>query len=365
MKKIKVLVADDSIIYRSQIKQALDLIPLVEEVITVANGKLALNKLAQHSIDLIILDLEMPELDGLQTLKELKRLNYQSKVIMFSGATKRAAEMTMEALSLGASHFISKPSGEHEEVTLNPTEKIKGALEPNINALFKAENKSFFEPPKNVATYPNIIWDLLSPQAVVIGSSTGGPTLLEQIFSQLRGSLNCPIFIAQHMPPVFTAALAERLTRLSGFSVTEAKDGMIAEKDKVYIAPGDFHMVLKGSPNRVEIVLNQDEKIHSVRPAVDPLFFSAASIFKNRCLGFVLTGMGYDGRDGAVEIKKNAGAVVIQAEATCVVYGMPGAVASMKAYDKIATPDQIVQILKEKVVAADGFHTSTNLKVGG
>lgn len=160
---------------------------------------------------------------------------------------------------------------------------------------------------------------------------------------------NCPIVIAQHMPPIFTATLAERLSRLSGIPASEAKNGGQLEKNHIYIAPGDYHLQLEGTMDDTKMVLNQGPQINSVRPAVDPLFSSAAAIFRDKCLGFILTGMGADGKSGAEDVKKRGGAIVIQSQESCVVFGMPGAVFASGAFDRIASPDEIIKIFHDKV----------------
>ncbi len=355
MQKIKILIADDSIVYRSQIRAALNEIPHIEVIGASSNGKLALERMSQIQVDLLILDLEMPEMDGLQMLTEMKKLNLKCKVLVFSSVSKRGASITMDALRLGASDFIPKPNALDDAVGLSadlqPSAKIRSLIEPKIQALFPNLQGSIpttLTPPNAVGIYPKIIWDLLSPRIIVIGSSTGGPTVLEKIFTGLNGPLNCPIVIAQHMPPIFTATLAERLSRCCGIPAMEAVHGMSLEKNCIYLAPGDYHLKLQGTQTQTTLVLDQGPQINSVRPAVDPLFASAASIYKEKCLGIVLTGMGADGKVGAEEIKKCGGAVVIQSEATCVVFGMPGAVFAVGAFDRISTPDEIIQILNEK-----------------
>ncbi len=377
MDKIKVLIADDSVVYRSQIKMALSNLAWVEVTGVAANGKLALDRMQQAPVDLLILDLEMPEMDGIQTLKELAARNMKCKVLVFSSSSKRGAEITFEALRLGASDFIAKPGAEDGSahatdvavLSSNPSLKIQSLLEPKMAALFPLVLKTTAakpEAPKAGATgskYPNIIWELFNPQVIVIGSSTGGPTVLETIFSKLQGPLKIPILITQHMPPVFTAALAERLQRTNGIPTVEATHGMPLEPNKIYIAPGNFHMKLMGSKDRTSIILNQEPLINSVRPAVDPLFEDAARIFKERCLAFVLTGMGADGKVGAEKVKENGGGVIIQNEASCVVFGMPGAVMASGAYDKVFTPAEITQILQEK--AGSGINFTKKTMAGG
>lgn len=367
MNKIKTLVVDDSVVYRSQIRTALEEISQIELVRTASNGRLALERLKQESVDLLILDLEMPEMDGLQTLKEIKEHGYQqTKVLVFSSASKRGADITMEALSLGASDFIPKPGPTIAEETtheiVNPSEKIKLALEPRIKALFPKEFMETVVPPRvhhGIKAEPlSVNWKNFVPQILVIGSSTGGPTVLEKIFSEVKSALHCPVVIVQHMPPVFTTQLAERLQRFSGIIAHEVKHEMLLENNNIYVAPGNYHTRIVTDGDKVKFHLDQGPLINSVRPAVDPLFESAAAIYQNACMGFVLTGMGMDGKVGAEKIKALGGAIVIQSEETCVVFGMPGAVHAIGAYDRIATPSEFIGIMREKVCSQIGIKVS-------
>jgi two-component system chemotaxis response regulator CheB len=354
MRKLKVVIADDSVIYRSQIRAALDLISGVEVVASASNGRLAADRVSQGAVDLLILDLEMPEMDGLQTLVELKKRGATCKVLVFSSASKRGAEITMDALRLGASDFIAKPGAEQSAGEGGPAGRIRELLEPRIRALFSMQEVALsLEPaPKSDSPrYPKVHWDIFRPRIILIGSSTGGPTALERIFSQLVGPIQCPILITQHMPPVFTAALAERLAGVSGIPAQEAKHGAFLENNKIYMAPGDFHLRVQGTLESPFLTLDQNAQINSVRPAVDPMFSSASAIFKSRCLGIVLTGMGADGRAGAEAIKAQGGAVVIQSKESCVVDGMPGAVRASGAFDRESTPDEIAKLLVEKTGA--------------
>lgn len=347
---IRTIIVDDSVVYRTQIRAAIQDLPNIEILATASNGKLALERLKQSEVDLVILDLEMPEMDGLTTLKEMAKLGVKSKVLVFSSASKRGSEVTMEALKAGASDFITKPDGSQSS-DKKPDELIRDLLAPKIAALFNREPVKIVEhssEQKVKNEFPNLLWGLFAPDIVVIGSSTGGPTVLEKIFSQISGDLLCPIVIAQHMPPIFTATLAERISKLCGIPAKEAQNGELL-KNQIYIAPGDYHLRLQGTKGQVKLVLDQGPQINSVRPAVDPLFETASSIFKNKCLAFVLTGMGMDGKAGAISIKKNGGAVVIQEEKSCVVFGMPGAVFQSGAYDRIEKPEEIIEILRDKV----------------
>lgn len=387
---IKVLIVDDSVVYRSQIRAALASIPFVEVVGVAHNGKVALERLTQINVDLMILDLEMPEMTGLETLEAMKAKNLtKTKVLLFSSHSKRGAEITMDALRLGASDFVPKPGsdpgfgatmGVPTGEIVDPAKRIHDLMLPKIEALFPAsfqETKSGVESIRVTTPaasalgsdasrkYPKIIWETIRPSVVVIGSSTGGPTILEKLFSSINGPLNCPILVAQHMPPIFTATLAERLKTVSGIEVREAKHGELLRSNTVYVAPGNYHMVLDSLASGVCISLNQGPQENFVRPAVDPLFRSAAEIFKTKCLAFVMTGMGSDGRLGAVAVKEAGGAVVIQNEASCVVFGMPGAVRASGAFDLESTPEAIIELLISKVAPQSRSAVGSTGKAGG
>ncbi len=354
MGRLKVLLVDDSAIYRKSIRSALEAAEWIEVAGTAENGRVALEKMAEIKPDILILDMEMPEMSGLETLKEMKRLNLRCPTLVFSSLSKKGAEITLEALSLGARDFVTKPGNDDDRDGKSPVERIRSLLLPKLEELFptylwKTKGKAATAEPQE--TFPRINWSLLNPKIVVIGSSTGGPTVLEKIFSNIVWPLSCPVVIAQHMPPIFTASFAERLAKISGAHVTEARHDEFLEKNHVYIAPGDYHLRLQGTREQTRLLLDQGSKIHSVRPAVDPVFQTASEIFGAGCLGIILTGMGYDGRDGAAEIKRRGGAVVIQNKESCVVFGMPGAVHSAGTFDRIASPDEIAFLMSEKVGA--------------
>lgn len=360
MATLKVVVADDSVVYRSQIRAALTQIPGVEVVAVAANGKLALDRLGQGAIDLLTLDLEMPVLDGLQTLTEIKNRGFATKILVFSSFSKRGSEITMEALKLGASDFVAKPGADAPLGSGgDPTAMIRGLLEPKIQALFPLTGGPAPAPPAPPATtteYPKIIWDLFQPQVLLIGSSTGGPTALEKIFASMKGPFRCPIVITQHMPPIFTATLAERLGKLTGVRAKEAQHGETPEPNTIYVAPGDNHLRFqKKAGGSAILTLDKGPLIQSVRPAVDPMFATATEIYRGKILGLVLTGMGADGRDGAIAVKKAGGAIAIQEKDSCVVYGMPRAVQESGAYDKIIHLDDIARVIGAKVQAGPAF----------
>lgn len=345
MEKVKVLIVDDSGVYRSMIRSVFEDIGRFEIIAAVGSGILAIEKLLAHQIDLLVLDLEMPDLDGIGTLREMNKRGIKCKTLVFSSLSKYGAQCTMDALNLGATDFVTKPG--HDDGSTSPMIKIKNAIMPKVQGLFP-ENHATTIVPKVESKIKNLRWEVFRPKIILIGSSTGGPTVLERIFSQLHGDLNCPIVITQHMPPTFTATLAERLSRNSGLQCAEAKDGERIEKNRVYIAPGDYHLRLRGTAEEAYFSLDQGPQIQSVRPAVDPMFETASVIYKDKCLAMVLTGMGYDGRDGAREIKKQGGLVAIQEKNSCTVFGMPGAVYEAGLYDVIESPDELAKTIKDK-----------------
>ena len=341
MNAIRVLIVDDSIIYRSQIRAALTSFPHLELVGTANNGRMAMETLNKVSIDLVILDMEMPEMDGLQTLLEMRKIKSSAKVLLFSSQTARGAQITLEALRLGASDFVTKPDETTNSLNQNPANLIRQLLEPKIDALFPRASS---QPPQTSKKTQSVFELETRPKAIVIGCSTGGPNVLETIFSDIskkcKGPLPFPVFIVQHMPPLFTKALAQRLERLSGWKVVEATHGEPVQ-NCVYVAPGDYHMVIETEDNRAVISLEQSPKVHFVRPAVDPLFISAARCYGRYCVGFVLTGMGSDGLHGCKEVKAGGGSIIIQNQESCVVFGMPGAVQQSGLQDAEMNPDQI------------------------
>lgn len=336
--KIRTLIVDDSAIYRSQLRAALNTIPNMEVVGTASNGQTAIERLRTEPADFIVLDMEMPVLDGLQTLKEIRKIDTRCKILLFSSLTESGATITLEALKNGASDFVTKPSGSNSS-NKQPHEYIRDLIEPKISALFDKKMFVSSAPKKNSL-------HVFRPRCIVVGSSTGGPNVLEDIFTNYNASIYCPILIAQHMPAVFTQALAARLNKLSGLTVKEAVDGEPLQ-NYVYIAPGDFHMEVAGSPSQPTLKVHKGPQEHFVRPAVDPLFKSASALFKQQCLGIVLTGMGSDGKKGAEVIKQNMGSIVIQTQASCVVFGMPGAIRSADLDDAELSPQEIRQLLYE------------------
>jgi len=353
---MRIMVVDDSIVFRSQISSALTGVEGIEIVGTAANGKIALQKLEQIQVDLITLDMEMPEMNGLETLKQIRQKGLKVKVIVFSSQTIRGAEKALEALREGADDVVAKPEGEgvNFETAL---ESIRSSLVPRVKqfqtkspiaakAIYTGE--SILKSRDSVSTYKQPKQRVLGfdPQAVVIASSTGGPTALETIFSQLKGPFNKPVFLVQHMPPIFTQILAKRLSTITDHPVEEALSEQKINQRSFLVAPGNYHMVLDKQSDGVYAKLNQTQLRNSVRPAADNLFETASEIYGANLLGIVLTGMGEDGALGAKKIRTHGGRVLIQNKESCVVFGMPGAVYANDDYDEMTSLDGIVQILK-------------------
>ncbi len=340
-KKIKLLIVDDSLLYRSQIQLALKDISEIEIVGTAQNGALALAMMKEQHIDVCTLDVEMPIMDGISTLKEMKNQNITTKAIMFSSLTHSGAERTLEALSLGAVDFVSKPQVDGDN--LSPAEKLRELLVPKIFSLFGIGQKYICQNTAPLRVQLKSFWEHFYPDVLVIASSTGGPSALVEFFSHFKDTVPYPILITQHMPPLFTASLAERLGVYSGKISKEGIDGEILRPNQIYVAPGNYHMSVTGDRKHPRISLDQKEMRNFVRPCADFLFESAADLYGRNTLGIVLTGMGKDGLMGAVAIKEKKGAVMIQDEKSCVVFGMPGAIYEEGHYDFSGDPIQLAQ----------------------
>lgn len=353
MARIRVLVVDDSVVVRRIVTDVLTADPDIEVVGTAANGRLALAKLTQLAPDLVTLDIEMPELDGLATLVELRKTHPRLPVIMFSTLTERAASATLDALARGASDYVTKPANVGSVALAK--DRIREELIPKIKALCGRGVTRRPVPPPVRSVTPGAPAAKLAPRvlpvrvdALVIGVSTGGPNALASIIPRLPAGYPLPVAIVQHMPPIFTRFLAERLDASSGLAVREGEEGAVFEPGVVWIAPGNYHMTLRRDGDMVRLALNQDPPENSCRPAADPLFRSAADLYGNRTLGLVLTGMGHDGLRGSERIREAGGQVLAQDEATSVVWGMPGAVAGAGMADGIFPLESIAAELIQR-----------------
>jgi two-component system chemotaxis response regulator CheB len=316
---LKILVVDDSIVFRSAITQALQKVTGLNVFKSVVNGKLALDILRLHpDVDLITLDMEMPVMDGLETIKEIRKTNKDVTIIVFSSLTVKGAEKTIEALNAGADDFLAKPEG---------MDSMEGELVQKVLAFKDRKIKRSTIVERKVTTQaplPTLNNDMpIKPKLILIGSSTGGPEALSTVFRSITEKVSVPMLLVQHMPPMFTEKLATALTKLSPVEVREAKTGDVLVPGVCLIAPGDYHMTI----NKDGIIsLNQKEKNCFVRPSVNVLLESVAENFNKQVLNIVLTGMGDDGAVGTKKISDKGAYTFIQDKESCIVWGMPGAV---------------------------------------
>jgi two-component system, chemotaxis family, protein-glutamate methylesterase/glutaminase len=345
--KIRVLSVDDSVVIRRLIAQALSGHPSIEMVASAPNGVVALQRIAQLRPDVVTLDIEMPDMDGLEVLRRIRKEFPATRVIMFSTLTERGAGITLEALALGADDYVTK-STNNEAGTEGPVVRLQSGLIPKITQFFHFEGEGDAAEPGVPAVRPKIGNPLPSlrkkgvPKAIAIGVSTGGPNALGTILPKFPATLALPILIVQHMPPLFTRFLAERLNSVCALRVEEAVEGSVVERGKVLIAPGDFHMRVMEKNGRIGISLDQSPQENFCRPAVDVLFRSAAEVYGNSVIAVVLTGMGQDGLRGTEKLKAQGATVLAQDEASSVVWGMPGAVVQSGLADKVVPLDDIV-----------------------
>lgn len=348
MKKIKVLVVDDSALMRKIISDMINFEQDMEVVDIARNGQDMLFKISKLNPDIITLDVEMPIMDGITALKEIKKQNINIPVIMLSSVSHRGTALTMECLEAGAFDFIPKPSGaislDINKVKDELVIKVRMAYEKNNLKMNLVETSSLAVVKKNIIPRKNSVTRI---DAVVIGASTGGPKALYTVVTTLSEQLGVPVFIVQHMPVGFTKAFAERLNTNSKIKVDEASNCCSIEKNTVYIAPGGYHMEVG---NDKIIHLNTDPTLWGVRPAVDKLFISASKVYGSHLLSVVLTGMGRDGALGTVEIKKNGGLTISEDKSTCVIYGMPKAAYETGMVDLVLPLDEISSQINKLVM---------------
>ncbi|MGM0575973.1 MAG: protein-glutamate methylesterase/protein-glutamine glutaminase [Myxococcota bacterium] len=321
---IRVLVVDDAVVVRRLVTRVLESEPDVEVVGTARNGLVALARIGRLRPDVVTLDIEMPIMDGLEALPEIRRRYRDLPVVMFSTLSRRGAAATLEALSLGADDYVTKPTnagGVQAALAV-----ARDQLVPRIRALVKARRTSSRARPSKPIAPPPRLRPPGRVDAVVLGISTGGPTALKALFETFRRPLPVPVLVVQHMPPVFTRILAERLDGAGALRVREGEDGHPVSPGEAWIAPGDRHMEVRRRGDRVVLGLTSSPPRNSCRPSADVLFESAARVYGDHTLGVVMTGMGRDGRHGAEVVRLAGGAVLAQDEASSTIWGMPGVV---------------------------------------
>jgi two-component system, chemotaxis family, protein-glutamate methylesterase/glutaminase len=373
-KKLRVLVVDDTIVYRKAVSDIMEELPEVELVGVAHNGRIAMAKIATLKPDLLTLDIEMPEMNGLEVLEALQKQHLGIGAIMLSTLTADGSEMTMKALELGAFDFILKPQSKNLAEGKN---EIKRLIHPMIQAFarskialnllgktapFASQRPILPKIGLGTGSTPSQKTQPASKpssssarrgksEIVTIGISTGGPNALTQMLPQLPGDLGVPVVIVQHMPPIFTKSLAQSLDKKCALAIKEAEDGESLKNNVVYIAPGGKQMKLKASSdgkNRL-IKITNDPPENSCKPSVDYLFRSVGDYYVGRTTAVIMTGMGSDGTKG-LEVLKNKGSFIIaQSEETCIVYGMPKAPIEAGLVDVVAPLGKIADEIVKSV----------------
>ncbi len=377
----RVMVVDDSAVIRGLLTRALEGDAEIRVVASVGDGQMAINSLQRNSIDVIVLDIEMPVMDGITALPKLLAVAPQVKIIMASTLTLRGADVSMRCLQAGAADYIPKPTSTRE---VGGAEDFKRELVSKVKALGAAARRAgsrsrgeirpltpaaplpsaaeraagapapapFRRPEPGPVTLRPFPTPPVRPDVVAIGSSTGGPQALFEVLSHLKG-LAQPILITQHMPATFTTILAEHISRQCGLAAAEAKDGEVITGNRVYIAPGDFHMLVAQRAGQNVLTLTKDPPENFCRPAVDPMMRSIVKGFGARkVLACILTGMGQDGMRGCTEVVNQGGVLIGQDEATSVVWGMPGAVAQAGLCSAILPLKEIGPTLRKLATGA-------------
>jgi two-component system chemotaxis response regulator CheB len=357
VEKTKIMVVDDSAFMRKAISDMIESESNFEVIAKLRDGRELIEKVDKYNPDLITLDVHMRDLDGLATLKELKRLGKDYPIIMLSSATTEGSELTLECLDNGAISFITKPSGaislDIAKVQKNLIEQIK-SITSNVNLKRKSSNVHSETSHKFTSgtivkevkeNKTNINASAVIPKnkkidAVVIGASTGGPKALQEVLTKFPANLGVPVFVVQHMPEGFTKVFSERLDKACNMKVVEASDGMKISNDTIYIAKGGQHLTV-GSNSAIH--LNDEPPIWGVRPAVDKLFNSAIKVYKGNLVSAILTGMGKDGADGTANIKDNGGITISEDKSTCTIYGMPKAAFETGKVDLVVPLDEIAR----------------------
>mgnify|MGYP001560268490 FL=1 len=345
-KKVSVLVVDDSFLMRKIISDAINSDPALEVIYKAKNGREGLQKILELKPDIVTLDINLPIMNGLSVLQEVMK-KQPCKVIMLSAYTREGAADTMKALEAGAIDFIAKPSG---EISLD-IYKLKDEIISKIKLAAKIKESKFLsaisgEPalhhPREKA--------IAVKKLVIVGASTGGPKAVLEIMQDIPAGLPAAFLIVQHMPAGFTTTFAERLSWQSKLKAKEAQEGDPVMADKILVAPAGYHLVLEQAGKELKTKLNQDSLVNFVRPSIDVTMYSAVEAFNGKnIIAVILTGMGKDGLDGCRKIKEAGGTIIIQDEASSVVWGMPGAVYEAGISDKVMPVSKIAEAIVKEI----------------
>jgi two-component system chemotaxis response regulator CheB len=340
----RVMLVDDSAVIRGLLARALKEEPTIEVTASVGDGAAAVERAKRGDIEVVVLDIEMPRMDGIEALPKLLEIDKDLQVVMASTLTQRNAEISLKALALGAKDYLPKPSSSREMI--GPAD-FNGELIARIKGFGQQRRRRRSEPlpsrtpqaktdaikpaiarPEPVAVNLRPAIGSTVPEVIAIGSSTGGPQALFEVLKTMGPSLRQPVFITQHMPATFTKILAEHIKTRTGWNAAEAIDGEAVVGGRVYVAPGNFHMVIKTKDGGKRVYLTEDPPENFCRPSVDPMLRSLVDAYRGRITVAILTGMGHDGREGCRGVVAAGGQVIAQDEASSVVWGMPGAVAN-------------------------------------
>ncbi|MDD4126340.1 MAG: chemotaxis-specific protein-glutamate methyltransferase CheB [Methanomicrobium sp.] len=335
---IRVLIIDDSVFMRTVLADILKRDPSIEIVGTAEDGIKALKKIEELSPDVITLDIQMPNMDGIEMLEHMHSFESPPKILLLSTLTSKDAELTKRALDLGADDFMLKPRnlGKIRGIESELITKIKHLITiPSVQKKAKVEN-------------------VAAERIVLIGSSAGGPPMLDMIVSSLKADLNAAVVITQHMPAGFTASLAERLNRISPLDVKETENGDILQKGKIFVSKGGFHTIISATLDNSgkiggKITLSKAPPVHAVRPAVDKTFNSAAKVYGSKIVAAILSGMGSDGGEGMAAIKEAGGRTIVVREEDCLVYGMARSALERNCVDRVLPLKSIPRELMKSI----------------
>ncbi len=361
---IRVMVVDDSAVIRGFLTRFIESSPDIKVISSVANGQMAVNNTAPDKYDVVLLDIEMPVMDGITALPLILKADPNVQVIIASTLTKANAAITLKAFEAGAAECLAKPTSQELAGSNNfrdsLVEKVRslgmlarkkrGGTGKQSAAAPAAAQKTTVTtrpapPPKKFTLRPEII--KAAPDVIAIGSSTGGPQALLQFFTDLKGPLKQPVFVTQHMPPMFTTILSEHISKQSGLDCREGQDGEPVTGGRVYLAPGNYHMTVRQEGARKIISLNQDAQENFCRPAVDPMLRSLIEAYGKKILAVIFTGMGADGMNACQQLAEAGGTVLAQDEATSVVWGMPGAVAMAGVCTQVLPLNKLAHAVRE------------------
>lgn len=366
--QFRVMIVDDSAVIRGLLTRALEADPAITVVASVSNGQNALNALDRHDVEIVVLDIEMPVMDGMTALPLLLKAKPGIQVLMASTLTRKNAEISLRAMALGAADYVSKPTATSE---IHSADSFKRELVEKVKALAVAgrgaKRGAVRSSPVSPGTAPGRQQPAVAhtgrereivlrpaprqvPDLIAIGSSTGGPQALLKLLAGLGNEVGQPILITQHMPATFTALLAGHIGKTAGRPCAEGVDGETIRPGRIYLAPGGYHMVVERTGIRDVIRLNQDKPENFCRPAVDPMLYSLAPLYGSRMMVVILTGMGCDGQKGAEAVVKAGGSVIAQDEASSVVWGMPGAVATSGLCSAVLPLGEIAPYIRKLVV---------------